>query len=78
MMRLAAWLMLTLIVIAAAMLAAAAVYAAELTPEEHAGCKAEGGCNVVSRAWLQAQLKAAFSAGYVEGKGAVKCAPPMT
>lgn len=55
--------------ISGVLLAAALATAAEITRtgDERAACAAEGGCLLVSRAWIEAQLRAAF------GQGAKDC-----
>lgn len=36
-----------------------------LTPDDAQRCAAEGGCGVVTRAWLEQQLRRAYEAGAV-------------
>jgi hypothetical protein len=78
-MRLATWVtLLTIVIACVATIASTAVFAVSLTTQEAAGCQTEGGCEVVSAAWLRSQLTNAFSAGYKAGKEGARCARPMT
>ena len=67
-----------------AMIAAATAAELAMTPAERASCQAQGGCEVVSAAWLRAQIRAAFDQGFKAGaetgaKEATSChKPPMT
>jgi hypothetical protein len=84
MMRAAAMVVLAAIVLAIALTAALAITlparGAEITlpPDERARCQAEGGCALMTAAWLRAQLQEAFSSGFSAGKESVRCARPPT
>lgn len=59
------------------MIAAAAAAELGLTPQEQASCQAQGGCEVVSNAWLRAQIRASFDLGFKTGaETAVKESAP--
>lgn len=68
--------------ICASMLLIFVAPAAEVTlnPAERANCDRQGGCEVVSNAWMRAQLKAAFDLGFQAGIERVEmirsCKPP--
>lgn len=57
------------IILLAVLFASLAVLAAGmvLTPEEQADCEEQGGCEIVSVAWLRSAIKAAHEAGFKQG-----------
>lgn len=47
-------------------------------PDPLAHCAEQGGCAVVTLAWLRSQLRDAFTAGHRSGRESIKCARPLT
>lgn len=72
------------VVFVVALLAALAALAfkSELSEAERAACDAQGGCAVVSAAWLRSQIRQAFNAGFAAGaeraRESATCKSPMT
>ncbi len=42
-----------------------------LSTEDAARCQAQGGCGIVTRAWVLEQMRKAFEAGHAECKGSI-------